>query len=294
MVYHSLHLTREHQSHTSYEGEWLQSVRSIRRYNTAIAISLYLYGDGEPSDLISRACATHDVSLHRCGSYIQMLASYDLPAHVRDSLSRYPVLHKFAPLAHLPHGIDRVLYLDCDTFAFRDIGELFEKHADAQLYARAEPQSLRTNGDPTVDNHMQALCDHHCRPYLPPYNLGVCLFNHSAARSIGEIVPEFLGNVYRFMHDIGQRNLCQDWRADVPLDGDYLTYPPSSVVHQWIVEQVAAWFTWARLGLTHARFDHDEIRLGRGEHYPVPATVLCHYYHMDERMFFDKVQRIEG
>src|SRR5271169_1590901 len=98
------------------EGQWIQSVRSLRMYNQEIPVWLLLF-NGATAELLHEADRLN-VHLHFLGDYGEFMQR----AHARGSvLALYPTFQKFVALTHVPsHDLSQLLYLDNDTFFFDD------------------------------------------------------------------------------------------------------------------------------------------------------------------------------
>src|ERR1044071_370792 len=123
---------------TDYHEQLFNSVKSLRAYNRAVSIHVFLY-DEQPHVFIT--------GLQREGGTVHQMGSYEAairrirPRAFR-TLVRYPVLHKwmnFHKLASL--GPSQILQLDCDTYFFDDVDILFDCYADCHYYGREEPSS---------------------------------------------------------------------------------------------------------------------------------------------------------
>jgi Glycosyl transferase family 8 len=288
VVYHSLAVTGDI---ALYSRQWVQSVRSLRRYNNNVKLVLFIHG--ETTAGIRAEATKSDVELIECGPYETLFAG--VPQHQVASLVAYPVLHKFAHLHKLPKA-SQVLYLDCDTFFFTDVNLLFDKFADKDFYAREEPRSARSTGDDILDRHMERLALQSGIAFIPCYNMGVCLFNNGSWTKIAKLAPLFFTNVYRFL--LGARNVHPGdsfaLRTMVGEGDISLEFPPPGSCDPWITEQIALWHTWGHIpGLTHDVLDRDDVKLSADEFVADGGDlVLCHYFHLSEGEFFARVARL--
>src|ERR1700685_4262900 len=119
-VYYSLVLTAER---TAYQNQWIRSIASLRKFNETIPVYLFLFN--EPTHSILDKAAECEVSVHRLGSYRDCLT--ELAGEQGAALSCIPTLNKLLPLGHFGPQFSQVLFLDCDTFFFRDVATLFAK-----------------------------------------------------------------------------------------------------------------------------------------------------------------------
>lgn len=279
MIYHALN-----PRNPLYERQWLQSVRSIRLYNQTIPIYLYLFGVENPS--IIAECKRHNIVLINT-----MIPTLNLPPFVTNLLNQYPVMHKFVPLLLIPNNIiTQVLYLDCDTYLFDDVDILFERYKDRQFYAREEPNTRRSTGNPLVDDHMARLAAQDGLAFVPPYNMGVCLFNHGLWAQLGGLIETFYTNTYRFMMDLWAHGETR-FDARVPY-GTPLAYPLAGM-EAYIVEQVALWYTWGNVDFTHGIFARSDLNQSAEEYIGRKTKpLLAHYYHLSEDLFFQQVARL--
>src|SRR3954453_1366688 len=121
-----------------YHEQLFKSVQSLRTYNRAISIHVFLYGE-HPHVFITELERAR-VKVHQMGSYEAAIRRIR-PRAFR-TLARYPVLHKWMNFHRLP-SLDptQILQVDCDTYFFDDVEILFERYSDCDFYGREEPSS---------------------------------------------------------------------------------------------------------------------------------------------------------
>ena len=119
----------------SREAQWIQSIRSLRRYNRDIPVQLFLF-NGAPAAII-REAHRQRVEVFELGDYAQYLDGLSVHGSL---LAQYPTFHKFLVLRHSPaRAANHILYLDCDTFFFGDVETLFRRYGSFDWCAREEP-----------------------------------------------------------------------------------------------------------------------------------------------------------
>jgi hypothetical protein len=108
LVYNSLAIS----PFGSREAQWIQSIRSLRRYNRDIPVQLFLF-NGAPAAIV-REAHRQRVEVFELGDYAQYLDGLFVHGSL---LALYPTFHKFLVLRHSPaRAANHILYLDCDTF----------------------------------------------------------------------------------------------------------------------------------------------------------------------------------
>ena len=133
LVYYSLAISPA----GSRETQWIQSIRSLRRYNAHIPVQLFLF-NGAPPAMI-REAHRQRVEVFELGDYVQYLDRLFVHGSL---LAQYPTFHKFLVLTHSPaRAANQILYLDCDTFFFHDVETLFNCYESFDWCAREEPTS---------------------------------------------------------------------------------------------------------------------------------------------------------
>jgi hypothetical protein len=263
-----------------YERQWLQSVRSLRRHNPEIPVYLAHYG--EPSEVVRAEVKRQDIILLQ-SDYDALLAG--MAPHIASVLRGYPVIHKFAALHDI--DADSVLYVDCDTWFYRDPAGLFDLYSDAEFYAHVEPCTARDIppdcGDPRVgvDAYMHSLASARGFQYFPPYNTGVCLFNHDSGWDFSDSLDSYFHYLYRFMCDIHEKDPSWEWAREA--SGPGLPYPP--MYDFWLVEQVALWHIWGAIGLSHDIIRREDVALSTTDLMD-QLPFLIHYFHTAEDQFF--------
>src|SRR5262249_40427007 len=114
-----------------------------------------------------------------------------------------PTLHKFTCLPRLAAtGASRVLGIDSDTFFFRDVGALFDRYADLDLYAREEPFARASPAgyrpEAVDEDALAALAAREGASLVAPFNIGVMLYNHGSFQKLAGRLGELLRFVFRF------------------------------------------------------------------------------------------------
>jgi hypothetical protein len=297
VVYYSIANSPE----AACERQCVESFCSLRRHNRDIRVHLFLFNGATPGFL--GEAAAHDVSVQYLGDYREFLCQL----HVRgDALSLCPTFHKFLTLEHASFGTARTLYIDCDTYFFDDVGRLFDTYAQADWYAREEPNSRRsrTGYDPSHidEDELSNLADIvGCRTFIP-FNSGVCLLSDRMRLAFARVRITFLDLAWRLL--LGQH-------IPYPPDNEYdaqiqealrtlsatdrartLRYPSSNT---WIIEQIALWLALGHVphftqdflsaaDVAQGSEFHDALR----REHPV---VLAHYFSVLEPEFFAAIRR---
>jgi hypothetical protein len=231
------------------------------------------------------------------GPYRDQLAA--LSPHGGDAMARYPVLHKnlnFAELAAA--GAEQVLCCDLDTIFFTDVEVLFDRYAGPDVVAREEVYSARSihGADRAFIDEplLERLAGHLGRGVVPPFNLGVVLYNHGVVSRLSAIMRTFLDDAWRLMTGLTIRAFPNSgvagdasfpWIADVARrasDADRRRALPFPSNNGWIIEEVAWWLALGSIpGLTRADFAPSDVAQN-GEVLATPADqvpwALCHYY----------------
>jgi len=237
------------------------SLRTLRAHNAEIPVALFAYG-GINAELAA-LCREHGVLVHDQGPYAQRLAAL-CPAGWR-SLVSYPLLHKFLNFHELARtGARQILFCDCDTVFFADVEALFDRYGDADLVAREEVHSSRSihGVDRTfVDEPLLArIAAADGAAVVPPFNLGVVLFNHGAWHELAQLDALILDYAWRFRTGA-------------------LPFPSTN---WWILDEVATWLALGHVpGLRTADFRPADVaqngEFARSDPHTAGWT-LCHYY----------------
>lgn len=288
----------------SREQQWIQSIRSLRRYNPSIPVWLFLFNDA--SRELLREAGRRDVQVQFLGDYREFM----LRAHVRGSvLALYPTFHKFLALANLPlPGLTQLLYLDCDTFFFGDVNVLFDQHADHHWYAREEPRSRRSHLAYNPRHVDEILLQYIARTekvkYVPPFNSGVCLLNGAIWERLSALRDAYLDFAWRLL--CGRELSGHEFEFNDPrinpavmevitgIDrSQALPYPSAN---DWIIEQIALWLALGKLPKFSLGTLSAEQVLQGGEYEtalaPGHRCILAHYFSGGKRQFFSVVPPI--
>ena len=285
------------------ERQWVQSIRSLRRFNGDVPVFLFVYGSLAAETLAE--ASRHGVHVVHGGEYAGCFAR--LPWAAAQALVRNPTLHKVPSLRLCPtEAVGQVLFLDCDTFFFDDVDRLFDRYQGHHFYAREEPGSSRSHHgydraylDEAVLHQMAR--GEGLRP-IPPYNSGVFMLNGGAWDHLRALADDFLAYAWRLL--VGQEfasplgaapeepvSTLIRRHADEKDRRSRLTYPSSNA---WILDEVALWLTLGRIpGLTHGVLDRADV-VQNGEAVEMSRggpgrPIVAHYYSGWEERFFSQV-----
>jgi len=276
------------------------SVCTLREHNAGVPVALFTWGG--ISDDLAAVCAEFDVLVHEQGSYaarLAMLCPSGWPA-----LVRYPLLHKFLNFRELAHsGASQVLYCDCDTIFRADVEILFDEYRTGDIVAREEVHTSRSAygvDRSFIDEPLLArLCAHEGAAAIPPFNLGVVLFNDSVVRRLAAAGLErmFCDYAWRFvcwmaMNRAGTHQAFGEFLGAA--EASQLAGPveasralPFPSVNRWILDEVALWLTLGHVpGLRMADFDPRDVAQNGEYAARDPAAagwVLCHYFSQNLR-----------
>jgi hypothetical protein len=284
--------------HGVHERQWARSVRSLRRHNPDLDVALCLYGEARPETL-----ATADrwrVEVVRLGEYGRALG--DLPAHWRAALTANPTLHKLPSLRPLEKWQwERLVYVDCDTYFFGEVGELTRCYDDCDLYAREEPMSGRSGLGYDSSYLDEALLWSIARAEgltsVPPYNTGVLAFSRRAVTALAGLLEDFAWYAWRLL-----LGACR-WRPEMVADKSLLSFVLSSAgpgelqlaiplptSNFWILEEVATWLTLGRIPpLTHDTFAPGDVAQGHECLAGGAPRFVAHYFTVGEPSFLARL-----
>jgi hypothetical protein len=288
------------------ELQWVQSVRSLRHYNRSIPTYLFVYNTPSYETLIE--ADRLNVCIVQGGNYRDCFVG--MPPAAVSALMRFPTLHRFLSLKACPSvGLSQILFLDCDTFFFGDVAALFDRYRECHFYAREEPNSRRSRYgyDPLyLDEDMLfgVARDEGCLS-IPPYNAGVCMFNHGIWQAIAALSADMMTYNWRLLLGTRYRaplrpaidaqlyNLLGDHVVSEWHRAQCLLYPSSNA---WIFDQIGLYLTLGRItGLTNDALSREDV-VQNGEFCEVDWSstrpIVAHYYSGWESQFFDQLARL--
>jgi hypothetical protein len=276
-----------------YERQWVQSIRSLRAHNKSVPVHLVHYN--APSDSMLREAERQQVTIHHVGDYRDRLEEA-LPGCAR-VLTHHPLLHKILSLRFLPaKSASQVLYLDCDTYFFGDVANLFSKYQKHHFYAREEPRSRRSpyGYDPSYLNEeiLAEICKKEGLHFIPPYNSGVLMFNHGLHAHLVGAGKAFLWYALRLLLGISENErLARECKPALlhevnALKGSNALAPlPYPSRNWWILDSITMLFTLGGVAdLTHEALLRNDC-LQNGEPYILFRPTLIHYYSNNEDSF---------
>lgn len=280
---------------THYHEQLFHSVKSLRTYNTAVPVHVFLYG--EHPRVFVNGLEGKGVIVHNMGLYEDAVKRIR-PRAFR-TLMRYPVLHKWMNFHKLaPLGPSQVLQIDCDTFFFADVEILFEHYADCHFYGREEPSSRAShygyNPHYLDEDKLIELARREGAIAISPCNIGVSMLNHGVWNGISTRLEILLAYVFRFVASMARNQqtpgrLWPELAEVVMLDLleqpeiEDLPFPSSNV---WILDQVALWLTLGHVpDLTHGHFSRAHVLQGGEDGATCDTKVVHHYFGVDKNAF---------
>ena len=285
-----------------YERQWLQSIRSLRTHNRSVQVHLVHYN--APSDQVLREAEQQRVTMHRAGDYRDRLEEV-LPG-CGSALVHYPVLHKLLSLQFLPVNVaSQVLYLDCDTYFFRDVAELFSKYQTHHFYAREEPSSRRSADryEPWYINEetLIEICNTEGLKFIPPYNNGVFILNRGLAAHLFKARKAFLCYACRLLlglcenEQLAQKCEPAFLRELIALRDSHALAPLRYASdNNWIADLIATLFTLGSVAdVTHEAFLRTDCSQN-GEPFHLFRPILIHYFSKNEDNFFQFLKRLQA
>jgi hypothetical protein len=289
LVYYSMATDQDSYCH----GQWIQSIRSLRKYNTSIRVELMSYNNISPALL--QEADRWGVHVHLLGNYWEYVTKMHKRAR---ALCTYPTLHKTLSLMHVPEEATQVLYLDCDTFFFGDVADIFSRHAEQDFYAREEVKSRRSympyNPSYLDEDSLAGTVAALGLSFIGPFNTGVVLWNHGSWNRINALrhsyldfcwrlmVGRQLANVTRLDYEMPVRHAvvtlmnATDWETAIP-------YPSSN---PWLLDEVALWLTLGQTSMQQGYFDPVTVTQSREYVRPLGCRVVSHYFGAQEQAFF--------
>ena len=280
---------------TDYHDQLFSSVKSLRVYNRAVPVHVFLYGE-HPRDF-EMGLENEQVTIHRMGAYAD--AVMRIRPRAFRALVRYPLLHKWMNFHKLaPLQPSQVLQVDCDTFFFDDVEILFDRYSEFHYYGREEPSSKASpygyNPDYLDEDKLFALAQREGAVAVTPYNIGVSVLNHDLWSEMAKRTEMFLGYVFRFLAGMGRNpqtreklwpEFAQVVMVDLFEQPDVADLPfPSS--NFWILDQVALWLTMGHVpNFTHGHLLRDHVLQGDEQNGNCPTKVVHHYFGVDKTAF---------
>lgn len=271
------------------------SLSSLRASNTDMPVVLFSHGSLAPE--IALLCQRFGVMVGEQGSYRARLAA--LSSRDADAMALYPVLHKHLNFAELAAAdVDQVLCCDLDTIFLGNVDGLFDRYAGPDVVAREEVysgRSLHGADRAFIDESLLGhIARHLGRAGVPPFNLGVVLYNNGSVGRLARVMSTFIDDTWRLMTGLtvgGFPNtevaggVSFPWMAAVRTHASHadrqrvLPFPSNN---GWLVEEVAWWLTLGSVpSLTFADFSPQDVAQN-GEVLSTPLDrstwMLCHYY----------------
>jgi hypothetical protein len=208
----------------------------------------------------------------------------------------------------LTRRFDRVLCVDNDVFFIRDVAEIFAALGKSDICAREEPWTKRSllGYDPSYldESALGRLQRSENLNRIVPINTGVLLMNRRAAEWLSMNLHLYLSYLVRFTIWMAkQRGSRGDYNfvkiaRQLGIDETNtglapLRYP---CTNQWIIGQLALWFTFASRRFKIRLFPYSSVLQGDeflkiGSQFEMPA--LVHYYSVNSSYFFRWLRKLE-
>jgi hypothetical protein len=271
------------------------SMWSLRQHNNRMPIEVFAHSP--PPETLRQICQHYGAELVEQGSYAGRLAA--LCPEGWPVLANHPTLHKFLNFGEI-NGVEQVLLCDCDTLFRDDVERLFAAYTTADVYGREEVHSGRSRYGPNREfldePALRRLAASLGVAFVPPFNTGVVLVNHSRATDLVRLDEWFVHCVWHFMVWMSTHPQHTAGTGYGTLDGISAAYRlaspeqlaralPYPSANQWIVEEVATWLALGALpGITTGHFSPADVPQNGELADPDLARddwLLCHYFSTD-------------
>lgn len=296
LVYYSVTLSERH-PRPDLLWQLDTSLRTLRHHNRSVPVALFVHGDLPPA--LRSIAARHDVLVHAQGPYEDRLAGL-CPQGWR-ALCEYPLLHKFLnfrEIAAVDPAPAQVLFLDCDTVFFDDVDRLFDRYPWWHVVAREEVSCRRSaagyDRGYLDEEALAALASAEGATPVPPFNLGVVLFNGRSWAPLADLDALLLDYAWRFVTwmaanpargraaSYGESLAVAAFRGGAPGPDDEARALPFPSANRWLLDEVALWLTLGHVpGLTTGDFSAADVLQG-GElatgGRAVPSAACAHYF----------------
>lgn len=297
LVYYSIAVTPQRPRPDLFRQLEL-SVQSLRRFNGTVRILVFVFGPISEDQV--RRLAALGVSVFPRPPYGEFLERW-LPREAVSCMEHYPLFHKFLNFSEIAaFEPEQVLYLDCDTLFFDDVARLFSRYQHADCFGREEPLGRKSHYgyDPSYldEDRLSELMIQEGNSPVPPFNLGVVLFNNGVWRKLTGLPSLLLGYAWRFglwmalnprseASPYDEAPGMEELRSQInsgflkdDLD-EALEYPATN---RWIWDEHSLWFALGSVpGLRFDWFSADDV-LQNGEfsepRFDAASSVLCHYF----------------
>ena len=305
LVYYTLYLTDTARSYHSLVEQHLASVESLRKNNRSVPVCLTICGN-ELRKRDQRHLNNLGVRVRYLGSYEERLkrSGFEFLAKV---FAENPNSPRWVTLPGiLNFRFDRVLCIDNDVFFIRDVEEIFAALESSDVCAREEPWTKPSplGYDPGyLDAIVMRRLQRSEKLYqIIPFNTGVLLMKRPVAEWFCANLHLYLIYLIRFTIWMAKRRPSPDDQAFVVIARELgideaktslgpLHYPCSN---QWIIGQLALWFTFAARKFNIRFFPRSLVLQGSeflaiGRQLQTPA--LVHYYSANSDYFFRWLRR---
>lgn len=310
LVYYSMSLNER--AYEKVVGQFLQSVESLRRYNSEIPIRTVVTGRALKAQDRARLKAL-SVTVVRTRPYADEIGDF-LPSGWAKAMALFPLVHKWLNLQYVvDEDFDQLLYLDNDTYFLRDVAELLAESTSADVYAREEPYSKKSwlGRDLSYldEKAYLALTRREKVRCVTPFNCGVVLLKRRAAVWLAENLDVFLEYLLRFSIWMCKNPNVSTHPYAVELD--YVVAAREWGLHErpprrkelpflgrnrWIVEERALWLALGNTRFSVKCFERSQV--AQGIEFAVLRSRrdrphLVHYYGVNGPAFAEWRDRFE-
>ncbi len=300
LIFYSLVLLGKNKEHRV--KQLILSVQSLRRANPSTDVLIILYGsrlNSEDSQVLRR----FNVRTQYVGSYEKNMRPYCPPAWA-EAFGHFPLFQKWISWKYvLASDFKQALYLDSDTYIFRDFDELFRSCRSPGVYAREEPSSRRSyyGYDPSYvdEDALKKICKAEKIKFTPPFNTGVVLMDRKTAQEFAKNLKAFFDYAMRMTgwliaHPCPEEQgfITRARRRVRSLERIRKPHLPFPSSNQWLAEEIASWLALGASGAKIRSFSMTQILQGPEYQNFDPLRhqwpFLIHYYNLNSSNFAEE------